>query len=89
MIALIEDTLFAIEPLVTTSSEPVIELGTDLKAKLKIGEKTVDYGVLWVCFNKCAHIDPKTGQITRKDTGLAHFRAIFGGKHLDFELNFT
>jgi hypothetical protein len=89
VIALIEGQLYDMVPLVTTDTEFRIELGTDAHMKAYIGEKRIDYGVIWVSFNKSVDIHPKTGEIRINTPGFAKIRGIFGSFHHDFDLNIT
>ena len=64
MLGLIHGQLYEMTPLVITNGEYHIELDTDGYMKAYIGEKRVEYGVLWFSFNKSVNIDAKTGKLT-------------------------
>ena len=89
MLGLIHGQLYEMTPLVTTDTEYRIELDTDGYMKAYIGEKRVEYGVLWFSFNKSVDIDAKTGKLTKNGGGYAKIRAIFGSKSQDFDLNIS
>ncbi len=89
MIALIEGQLYDLAPLTITNGEFSIGMNDKGDIEAYIGEKRIDYGVLFFSMNKCVDIEAKTGKTTVNYSGKAKIRGIFGSfmREIEVQIN--
>ena len=90
MLSLIDGQYFECEPVPSPVGELTVRFNPEnMCLESYIGSRRIFIGPKYHNRQNWATIDPKTGEITLKNVGLARFRVVFGDFHVDFEQNFV
>lgn len=85
MLVILNDTLFEAQLTPVMPGEYHVEYNAEEhRMELFHNRQKVEYGVTWYSF--AAKIDPRTGKIEQIKSKFPTFRALFGGKAIDFTL---